>query len=61
MSVASSQPIEPGAGLHRFLWAEHVPPSIMIEYSSEDGSKERDRTPYEGKFWIYEQAVRGRY
>jgi len=43
------------------LWKEHVPPAIMIEYSSEDGSKERDRTPYDGKFWIYEQAVRGEY
>ena len=42
------------------LWKEHVPPAIMIEYASEDGSKERDRTPYEGKFWIYEQAVQGR-
>ena len=43
------------------LWKEHVPPAVMIEYASEDGSKERDRTPYEGKFWIYEQAVRGGY
>jgi Putative restriction endonuclease len=33
----------------------------MIEYASYDGSKERDQTPYEGKFLIYEQAVRGRY
>jgi Uma2 family endonuclease len=43
------------------LWKEHVPPAVMIEYASDDGSKERDQTPYEGKFWIYEQAVRGRY
>jgi Uma2 family endonuclease len=43
------------------LWKENVPPEVLIEYASEDGSKERDRTPYEGKFWIYEQAVRGRY
>jgi Uma2 family endonuclease len=43
------------------LWKEHVPPSVLIEYSSEDGSKERDQTPYEGKFWIYEQAVCGGY
>ena len=33
----------------------------MIEYASEDGSKERDRTPAEGKFWIYENAVQGLY
>ena len=43
------------------LWKEHVPPAVLIEYSSEDGGKERDQTPYEGKFWIYEQAVRGGY
>ncbi len=43
------------------LWKEHVKPLILIEYASDDGSKERDRTPYEGKFWIYEQAVQGAY
>lgn len=43
------------------LWKENVPPTAMIEYASEDGSKERDQTPYEGKFWIYEKAVRGLY
>jgi Uma2 family endonuclease len=43
------------------LWKEHVKPAVLIEYSSEDGTKERDRTPYEGKFWIYEQAVQGGY
>ena len=43
------------------LWKEHVRPAVLIEYASEDGGKERDRTPYEGKFWIYEQAVQGRY
>jgi hypothetical protein len=43
------------------LWKENVKPAVLIEYSSEDGTKERDRTPYEGKFWIYEQAVQGAY
>jgi Uma2 family endonuclease len=43
------------------LWKEHVPPAVLIEYSSEDGTKERDRTPYDGKFWVYEQAIRGEY
>ncbi len=43
------------------LWQENVRPAVMIEYASEDGGKERDRTPYEGKFWIYEKAVQGLY
>jgi hypothetical protein len=43
------------------LWKEHVAPTILIEYSSGDGSKERDQTPREGKYWIYENAVQGRF
>jgi Putative restriction endonuclease len=43
------------------LWKENVKPAVLIEYSSEDGTKERNRTPYDGKFWIYEQAVQGAY
>ncbi len=43
------------------LWKEHVPPTILIEYASDDGDKERDQTPYEGKFWVYEQAIRSLY
>jgi Uma2 family endonuclease len=43
------------------LWKEHVKPAVLIEYSSGDGTKERDRTPYDGKFWVYEQAVQGAY
>jgi Uma2 family endonuclease len=43
------------------LWKEHVKPAVLIEYSSRDGTIERGRTPYEGKFWIYEQAVQGAY
>jgi Uma2 family endonuclease len=43
------------------LWKEHVKPAVLIEYSSEDGTKERDRTPFEGKFWIYERAIQGAY
>jgi Putative restriction endonuclease len=40
----------------------HVKPAVLlIEYSSEDGTKERDRTPFEGKFWIYERAIQGAY
>ena len=36
-------------------------PAVIIEYASGDGSEERDRTPHEGKFWIYEKAVHGGY
>ena len=44
------------------LWKENVPPTVLIEYASDDGEKERDTaTPRSGKFWVYEQAVRGPY
>ncbi len=47
------------------LWKEVVAPLIAIEFTSGDGSAERDATsPFSakgskaGKFWVYEQAVR---
>jgi Uma2 family endonuclease len=40
------------------LWQEVVAPLVAIEYVSGDGSEERDRTPEQGKFWIYEQGIR---
>lgn len=40
------------------LWKELIPPVIVIEFVSGDGSEERDRTPVTGKFWIYEQFIR---
>jgi len=40
------------------MWQEHVPPLIALEFVSGNGSEERDKTPYQGKFWIYEQAIR---
>ena len=43
------------------LWKELISPAVIIEYASGDGSEERDRTPHEGKFWIYEKAVHGGY
>ena len=43
------------------LWQEKVPPLLVIEYVSGDGSEERDRTPNTGKFWVYERAIRARY
>src|SRR5262249_11877088 len=29
--------------------------------ASDDGAEERDRTPTEGKFWLYEQGIRANY
>jgi Uma2 family endonuclease len=43
------------------LWQESVAPPLVIEYVSGDGSEERDDTPYEGKFWVYEQAIKVPY
>jgi Uma2 family endonuclease len=40
------------------LWQEIIPPLIVLEFVSGDGSEERDRTPFEGKFWVYEKAIR---
>ncbi|MGH2415139.1 MAG: Uma2 family endonuclease, partial [Microcystaceae cyanobacterium] len=33
-------------------------PLIVLEFVSGDGKEERDNTPYQGKFWIYEQVIR---
>ena len=43
------------------LWQEIIAPTILIEYVSGDGSEELDQTPYHGKFWVYEQAIRAPY
>lgn len=40
------------------MWYEPVPPFLVIEFVSETAGHERDQTPYEGKFWIYERAIR---
>lgn len=40
------------------LWQEIVAPLIVLEFVSGDGQEERDQTPYKGKFWVYEQAIR---
>ncbi len=40
------------------LWQEIVAPLIVLEFVSGNGTEERDSTPYKGKFWVYEQAVR---
>ena len=40
------------------MWQELMPPLIVLEFVSGDGSEKRDRTPRDGKFWIYERIVR---
>ncbi|MDF5722266.1 MAG: Uma2 family endonuclease [Rhizonema sp. PD37] len=43
------------------LWKELLAPLIVLEFVSGDGEEERDHTPYEGKFWIYENVIRPAY
>ncbi|NJL02717.1 MAG: Uma2 family endonuclease [Spirulinaceae cyanobacterium RM2_2_10] len=43
------------------LWQEIIPPHIVIEFVSGTGAEERDRTPWTGKFWVYETAIRPAY
>jgi Uma2 family endonuclease len=43
------------------LWQEFKAPLIVIEFVSDTDSREWDRTPYVGKFWIYENAIRPAY
>jgi Uma2 family endonuclease len=40
------------------MWQEIVAPLIVLEFVSGNGQDERDMTPYQGKFWVYEQAIR---
>ncbi len=40
------------------LWQELIAPLIVLEFVSGDGSQERDKTPWQGKFWVYEQVIR---
>lgn len=39
------------------LWKELVPPRIVLEFVSDQGDEEYDRTPLTGKFWVYEQVI----
>lgn len=43
------------------LWQEIIAPLIVLEFVSGDGSEERNRTPFKGKFWVYERAIRPAY
>jgi Putative restriction endonuclease len=40
------------------MWKELMPPLIILEFVSGNGSEERDTTPRKGKFWIYERIIR---
>ncbi len=40
------------------LWQEYIAPLIVIEFVFGNGSEERDKTPWTGKFWIYEHVIR---
>lgn len=43
------------------LYQEFIAPLIVLEFVSGNGDDERDKTPYEGKFWIYENVIRPAY
>jgi Uma2 family endonuclease len=40
------------------LWQEFIAPLIILEFVSGTGKEERDKTPWTGKFFIYEQVIR---
>lgn len=40
------------------MWQEILAPLIVVEFVSGDGTAERDKTPWTGKFWLYEQVIR---
>ena len=42
-------------------YEELVSPLLVAEYVSGDGTEERDKTPWEGKFWIYERMIQASY
>ena len=43
------------------LWQEMVSPFMLLEYASDGGAEERDKTPARGKFWVYERRIRPPY
>jgi Uma2 family endonuclease len=60
--VPGVAPMPPGMYRRSYvMWNEHVPPQLILEIVSGDGSEERDATPEKGKFWVYEQAIRAAY
>jgi Uma2 family endonuclease len=62
--VPGVPPILPDSPIRRsyVLWNEHVPPTLIIELvSDESRGTEHDATPEEGKFWVYENAIKATY
>jgi Uma2 family endonuclease len=43
------------------IWREHIAPLIVIEFVSDEDGGEYDRTPQEGKFWVYEKVIHPAY
>ncbi|MCX5984698.1 MAG: Uma2 family endonuclease [Nostocales cyanobacterium LacPavin_0920_SED1_MAG_38_18] len=39
-------------------WLEYISPLIVLEFVSGNGAEERDKTPWKGKLWIYEQVIK---
>src|SRR5438067_2000866 len=43
------------------MWQDWVAPLLVLGFVSGDGSEERDQTRGQGKWWVYEQAIRVPY
>jgi len=57
--VANVPPLLDGLTRRSYvLWREFIAPLIVLEFVSGNGDEERDKTPWKGKFWIYEQVIR---
>jgi len=57
--VANVPPLLDGITRRSYvLWREFIAPLIVLEFVSGNGNEERDKTPWTGKFWIYEQVIR---
>ena len=62
--VPGVPPVLPDSSYRRsyVLWNEKVPPRLLIELVSDQSrGTEHDRTPEEGKFWIYENWIKAEY
>jgi Uma2 family endonuclease len=57
--VPDAPPLAPGNFRRSYvMWQEIISPLIALEFVSGDGAAEKDATPFKGKFWVYEQAVK---
>ncbi|MEC4811715.1 MAG: Uma2 family endonuclease [Scytonema sp. PMC 1069.18] len=43
------------------FWQDLLAPKMVIEFIDEDDEEEWNKTPYEGKFWIYETVIKPSY